>query len=119
MCINNSHSRINRERKTIEAMINLFCRNNHMSVKLCSECRNLLLYARNRLEECPFQERKPTCAKCSVHCYQQSMREQIRVIMRYSGPRMFYHHPILSASHFIDEFRSKSALTSKKLKNSR
>ena len=36
---------------------------------------------------------KTTCARCSVHCYNPKMRRGIRVVMRYSGPRMFFAFP--------------------------
>ena len=29
----------------------------------------------------------------SVHCYQPQMREQIRQVMRYSGPKKNGHYP--------------------------
>jgi hypothetical protein len=97
-------SRIARERKTAEIMISLFCGFNH-SQSECSDCRRLLNYVLERLEKCPFQEAKPTCAKCSVHCYKPEMREKIREVMRFSGPRMLYHHPILAVQHLIDSKR--------------
>jgi hypothetical protein len=30
------------------------------------------------------------------------MREKIRVVMRYSGPRMMFSHPILAIKHVMD-----------------
>jgi hypothetical protein len=35
------------------------------------------------------------------------MREKIRVVMRYAGPRMTFRHPILTLFHFIDKMRKK------------
>jgi hypothetical protein len=55
-----------------------------------------------RLEKCPFEEGKTTCARCPVHCYKPEMREKIRAVMRYSGPRMLYRHPMLTIFHIID-----------------
>ena len=37
----------------------------------------------------------------SVHCYQPQMREQIRQVMRFSGPRMLLYHPVLAVWHLI------------------
>lgn len=92
-----------REHKTVEAMIELYCHGNHGGTKgrLCPECRELLDYAAQRLEKCPFQEDKPTCATCPVHCYKPDMREKIRAVMKYAGPRMLYRHPVLSAAHYL------------------
>jgi hypothetical protein len=30
------------------------------------------------------------------------MREQIRCVMRYAGPRMMMYHPVLAILHFLD-----------------
>lgn len=45
---------------------------------------------------------KPVCGKCKIHCYKPSMREKIKMVMRYSGPRMIYKHPVMLAKHAID-----------------
>ena len=101
-------SRISREAMTVQVMITLYCRHHHnKSGGLCSECTNLRNYALERLRKCPFQEGKTTCAKCPVHCYSSEMREKIREVMRYSGPRMTYRHPVLALFHFIDRMRKK------------
>lgn len=93
-----------RERATIEAMITLFCREQHCSRgALCAECAALATYAGQRLDNCPFHEDKPTCAKCTIHCYKPACREQIKVVMRYAGPRMLFHRPILAIRHKLAE----------------
>ena len=46
----------------------------------CPDCSELLDYATSRLDKCPLQEDKPTCAKCPIHCYKPFMREKIRNI---------------------------------------
>ena len=100
------HSRIEREHKTVAAMIRIHCRDLHHTAEgLCSECDELLDYARERLDKCPYQAGKTTCAKCPIHCYQPAMREKIRGVMRYAGPRMIYQHPILAMFHLIDGVR--------------
>ncbi|MFH1382135.1 MAG: nitrous oxide-stimulated promoter family protein [Chloroflexota bacterium] len=101
------HSRIKRESKTVSVMVALYCRKQHHRRSLCSECRELLDYALRRLEKCPFHEGKTTCAKCPVHCYQPQRREQIRAVMRYSGPRLLYRHPLLTVLHLIDGRRKE------------
>ena len=68
--------RMERERRTIEAMIRLYCLDLHRRGEdLCPDCAELLDYAQARLAECPFQERKTTCTKCPVHCYKPAMRQ--------------------------------------------
>jgi len=99
--------RMSRENKTIEAMISIYCGGHHGKSKkrLCPECKALVAYAHQRLDRCPFQENKTTCANCPVHCYNPDMREKIKGVMRYAGPRMAYQHPLLALFHFIDGFR--------------
>jgi len=95
-----------REKKTIEALIKIYCNDHHStSVEFCSDCQELFEYAMRRLEKCPFQENKPTCAKCLIHCYKSSMRMKIRAVMRYSGPRMLFKHPVLALHHILDGFK--------------
>jgi hypothetical protein len=97
-------ARHEREHKTIDAMIALFCRDQHgYKDQLCPECAALTFYARQRLEKCPFGDEKPTCAKCPVHCYKPACREQIKVVMRYAGPRMLLRRPILTIRHRLQE----------------
>jgi hypothetical protein len=101
------HPRISREGKTIAVMIALYCRDQHEGDELCPECHELLDYAIERLEKCPFQEGKTTCAKCAVHCFKPAVREQVRTVMRYSGPRMIYRHPVQAIFHIIDGLRKE------------
>lgn len=98
------HPRMKRERKTIEEMISFFCRNHHgeAEASLCCDCRQLLEYALLRLKHCPFQEEKTSCGKCPRHCYKPDMRERVRHVMRFSGPRMILVHPFLAISHMVD-----------------
>ena len=91
-------------------MIGLYCHDHHAKGgSLCPECRALLDYAELRLEKCPFQENKTTCAHCAVHCYNSTMRKRVKEVMKYSGPRMTYRHPILSLFHLMDGRKKASA----------
>ena len=95
-----------REDQTIEAMISIYCRGKHGSQGgLCAECGALLRYSRQRIVACPLKERKTTCSHCPIHCYTPAMREQIRQVMRYAGPRMIYQHPILTFFHVLDRLK--------------
>jgi hypothetical protein len=108
--LTNSHPRMTREARTIEAMIGIYCHDHHgtRGLDLCADCAGLLSYAGLRLEKCPFQENKTTCAKCPVHCYKPARREQVRAVMRYAGPRMLFRHPILAFYHLVIDGRPKS-----------
>jgi hypothetical protein len=110
--------RLEREEKTIAAMIALYCRDHHAGTTsavgdadasaaesgdgLCPVCSELLDYARLRLQKCRYGAGKPTCANCETHCYRPVMRERVRIVMRYSGPRMLMRHPVLAVAHLVD-----------------
>lgn len=83
-------------------MLQLYCRAHHNSSELCPDCAALGDYARRRLERCRFGEGKPTCAKCPIHCYKPDMRERVREVMRWAGPRMLLRHPLLALYHLLD-----------------
>lgn len=98
-----SSRRIARELRTVEVMIELYCRDHHgRAGELCDHCAALRDYALRRVERCSFGEDKPTCSNCPVHCFKPSMREEIRTVMRYAGPRMAWRHPVLSIFHLLD-----------------
>ena len=98
--------RLNREWETMKAMVRIHCRDHHSPANgVCAECQQLLDYANARLDRCRFGAEKPTCANCPVHCYERSRREQVRVVMRYAGPRMLWEHPVMSVRHWLDGFR--------------
>jgi hypothetical protein len=97
-------TRRTREFKTIAVMLRMYCRAHHAAkdALLCHACTELHGYAQRRLERCVFGEAKPTCARCTVHCYKAAMREQIRQVMTGAGPRMVWRHPVLAVRHVID-----------------
>lgn len=96
-------NRIEEEKVVVEQMVRLYCRKREGNAELCPSCRELLVYAHSRLAACRFGERKSTCKKCPVHCYRPAMKERIRAVMRWSGPRMLLYHPIAAVKHLLRE----------------
>jgi hypothetical protein len=97
------HPRIARERRTIDAMFRIYCRAHHAGGReLCGACGELREYAHCRLDRCPFGADKTTCANCPIHCYKPAMRERVKEVMRFAGPRMLWRHPILAIRHMLD-----------------
>jgi len=95
-----------RELKTIRAMIGIYCRDHHeIGNELCADCTALFDYAQARLNKCPWGENKPVCAQCTIHCYRPAMREEVRKVMRYAGPKMLLRHPVLTVGHLLRERR--------------
>lgn len=98
-----------REKVVVGEMIALYCRGNHGAKRggLCADCAQLLAYAHLRSEKCPYMEKKTFCSSCKTHCYQPEMRERIRTVMRYSGPRMIFVHPVMAIRHLIESRAEK------------
>ena len=99
-----------REKELVSQMIALYCRKKHGGKALCPDCEALDSYARRRSDKCPFMETKTFCSNCRVHCYRPEMRERIRAVMRFSGPRMIFHHPVTALRHVIETRREKRRL---------
>ncbi len=100
-------SKRQREKETVSLMIHLYCRKKHGGKELCPQCAQLDAYARARSDKCPFMETKTFCSNCKVHCYKPEMREKIREVMRFSGPRMIFHHPIMAIRHVIESKKER------------
>lgn len=90
-----------KEKRTSSLMIELYCRRKHNTKKgaLCAECKALEDYVFSRIDHCPHMEEKTFCSACRTHCYRPDMREKIRAVMRFSGPRMLFHHPVMAIHH--------------------
>ena len=99
------NSRIEEEKKVVEQMIRLYCHKKEGNGELCQNCHDLLDYAHSRLDRCRYGEGKPTCKKCPVHCYRPDMKERVRAVMRWSGPRMMLYHPVAAIKHIYREMR--------------
>ena len=65
------------------------------------EYEELKAYACRRLERCRWQEAKPACKRCPTHCYAPAMRQKIREVMRWTGPRMLLYAPVAAIRHWI------------------
>ncbi len=99
-----------REKKLIPVMIAKYCRGVHGTKgEMCEDCRALTEYALFRLDKCPFKVNKQFCSFCRIHCYRPEMRQKIKDVMRYSGPRMLFSHPIFALSHVVQMMRSRRA----------
>ena len=102
------------EKKIVALMIRLYCKKKHGTKKeLCADCQALCDYAMLRSDKCPFIETKTFCSNCKVHCYKADMREKVREVMRFSGPRMIFHHPVMAVLHVIESKREKAEMEKK------
>ena len=100
------------EKELVSQMIAVYCKGKHGTKRgeLCPDCLERTEYARQRAEKCPFMETKTFCSNCKVHCYKPEMREKIRAVMRYSGPRMIFYHPVMAIRHVMETKKEKKRL---------
>lgn len=96
-------TRIEREKRVVEYMVQLYCKKKENNAELCPSCKAVIEYAHSRLDRCRFGEEKPTCKVCPIHCYKPEMKERIREIMRFAGPRIILYHPIIAIRHAVSE----------------
>ena len=89
------------EKQIVTLMVELYCLKNHRQEIICSDCEELIDYAATRLDKCMFGDEKPACKHCLVHCYKPVMREKIREIMRWAGPRMIFYRPGAAVRHML------------------
>lgn len=97
--------KIEREKKTIKLMIEIYCKKKHdmRNGELCEECQGLLEYAHKRLSYCKFGENKSTCSRCPIHCYKKDMKEKVKVVMKFSGPRLIIYNPVELIRHALNK----------------
>jgi hypothetical protein len=94
------------EQRVVDLMVRIYCRGKgharaNPRERLCPECAELAAYARRRNDACPLLEERSFCQFCAVHCYSPTMRARITEVMRYSGPRMIFHRPLLALKHLL------------------
>jgi len=99
--------KIQKEQKIVKIMIDKYCKRNHIQVDtdICEDCMELSIYSNQRLNKCVFGEKKAFCSKCPIHCYKTEMRDKIKEVMKYSGPRKIYSNPILAMSHLLTKYK--------------
>lgn len=95
--------------EVVRFMIGLYCSGKHKTGKgeLCKDCEELWQYVQLRRSKCPFGENKPFCSNCRIHCYKPDMREKIKEVMRYAGPRMMFYNPRIAWAHLAETLRKK------------
>lgn len=100
-----------KDMEIVNLMIAMYCRGKHHGKKgeLCDDCKALADYVALRREKCPFGDDKPFCSNCKIHCYKPDMRAKISAVMRYSGPRLMFSHPIIAMSHVTETIKTKRA----------
>ncbi|MDR1852953.1 MAG: nitrous oxide-stimulated promoter family protein [Propionibacteriaceae bacterium] len=118
-----------REQATMRLMIGIYCKGHHLlpadadveaepeaqqkrkpSVRqrpLCLECEVLYNYSKRHIQFCRRMGVKTFCSACPVPCFKGTNGERIREVMRYSGPRMLLHDPVMAIHHLFVQLRKK------------
>ena len=96
-------NRISKEKEIVKFMIEFYCykKHSHKKNELCDECKQLLDYSHKRLTYCKFGDKKTSCSKCPIHCYKYDMKEKIKKVMKFSGPRLILYKPFEFIRHIF------------------
>ena len=94
-------NRIEKEKRIMEFMVRLYCSKKENNNELCDSFKELIEYSKKRLDNCPYGNKKPSCKRCQKHCYRKEYRENIREVMRYSGPRIILYKPLEFIRHLV------------------
>ena len=100
-------NKIEQDKQTIRLMVGLYCRHHLRERKIPKEYRELIDYAEKRLTHCRYGQTKPACKDCATHCYKPDMREKVREVMRWTGPRMIVYSPKAAFRHIWQRIKNK------------
>lgn len=87
-----------KEKELLTIMISIY-EKDHQNLSELKE------YAFKRIDCCPRKEEKTFCSSCPIHCYQKKYRDQIKEVMKYSGKRMLFKHPLITIKHLINTIK--------------
>ncbi len=112
-----------KEKELIEIMIKLYNKKKLRQKQLTKEMQELLEYSYLRIENCPHQKKningeKPFCSCCTIQCYKADMKQSMVEVMKFSGPRLIFSHPIVSIDHLHKTLKFKKQQKSE-VKNDR
>lgn len=94
--------KIEKDKQTLKFMVELYCKRKLHQASPSDEYQQLIDYACQRLEHCKYGNEKPACKNCKTHCYQHEMREKMRIVMRWAGPRMLLYDPLATIRHLLN-----------------
>lgn len=92
---------LEKEKEVFKLMVEIYCKGHKHENSICLDCQLIVDYGIRRIDNCPFGEEKTFCSQCKIHCFQDEKRKKVKEIMRYSGPRMIFYHPIMALKHIF------------------
>ena len=110
MIIGMANARIDKDRRTLEAMARIYCRAHHDGEQdaagLCPTCRETVDATLARTVACPFGH-ELNCQDCEIHCQHGDAQARIKEIMAYAAPRMLLRHPLMTAEYLRKKLNSR------------
>ena len=108
-----------REMKTIRAMIAIYCQDHHhVAAGSCAmrarRCSSML---RPDLANARGVTRNPCVPTARSIAIKPAMRDQVRQVMRYAGPKMLLRHPLLAVSHLLQKRKAHAATARRRFGN--
>jgi len=94
--------KIEKDKQTIRFMVELYCKQKLHQTSISEEYTQLIEYGCLRLEHCKYGKKKPACKSCKTHCYRSEMREKMRTVMKWAGPRMLLYNPMAMIRHLMN-----------------
>lgn len=88
-----------KEKELLTIMISIYEKGHQQDLSELKE------YVFKRIDCCPRKEEKTFCSSCPIHCYQKKYRDQIKEVMKYSGKRMLFKHPLITIKHLINTIK--------------
>lgn len=92
-------------------MIETYCRGNKHTSKddpVCDKCQQVMDYSQFRTSKCPYIKKTLFCVNCPTPCYKPDMKEEMRKVMKYAGPRFLFKHPIYFIHHVYTDYTGRS-----------
>ena len=98
-------ARINKDRKTLEAIGRIYCTAHHDPTQhpkdaagLCAACRETVDATLERTKSCPYGH-ECNCEDCDIHCQRGEAQQRIKTMMAYAAPRMALRHPLMTLEY--------------------
>lgn len=103
-------NKIQKDSIVVRKMILIYCKHHLKMSELNAEYTELADYCVKRLYRCRWGINKPMCHYCSVSCYRNDMRNKIREVMSWVGPRMFFYAPVTALQFMLWRITHKKIL---------
>ncbi|NLI72500.1 MAG: nitrous oxide-stimulated promoter family protein [Bacteroidales bacterium] len=78
--------------------------------RLCANCYELIDKAFQHTERCPHSTYKTFCHECPTMCYRKEDQEKMLPIMRYSGKKIMWKHPMYTWRFIKNLLKNKNKI---------